>query len=101
MSLTQPSWTFLTNHSHVLLVVWQSPDVRMREIAQKVGITERAVMRIVKELTDAGFLTIEKIGRENRYTVAEKLALRHPLEQEHCVGELLRALSTDGALTGV
>ena len=73
----------------------------MREIAQKVGITERAVMRIVKELTDAGFLTVDKIGRVNRYTVVENLALRHPLEHEHSVGELFRALSPDGALSSV
>ncbi len=73
--------------------------MRVREIAQLVGITERAVMRIIRELNEAGFIDIQKSGRENRYTVAEHLPLRHPLEQSHSVGELLQALSATGALS--
>ena len=87
------NWTFLTNHSHVLLSIWQQPDIKVREIAQVVGITERAVLRIVSELSAAGFLNIEKSGRENRYTVVTDLPLRPPLEKDHTVGELLEPLS--------
>lgn len=86
-------WTFLTNHSHVLLSIWRRPASKVREISQVVGITERAVMRIIGELSDAGFLNIEKAGRENRYTVVTDLPLRHPLEKDHTVGELLQALA--------
>lgn len=90
---TTSSWTFLTNHSHVLLVIWRTPDVRVREIASLVGITERAVMRIIGELHEAGFIRIEKYGRENRYSVIEQKPLRHPLEASYSVGDLLKALS--------
>lgn len=95
LAMSEPSanWTFLTNHSHVLLSIWHRPDIKVREIAQIVGITERAVMRIIRELNDAGFLNIEKSGRENRYTVVTELPLRHPLEKNYTVGELLETLS--------
>lgn len=95
------SWTFLTNHSHVLLSIWQQPDIRVRDIAQLVGITERAVMRIIGELNSAGFINIEKSGRENRYTVVSELPLRHPLERQHTVGVLLETLSKhESAISG-
>lgn len=91
------SWTFLTNHSHVLLTIWQRPDIRVRDIAQLVGITERAVIRIIGELNTAGFIKIEKSGRENRYTVVPELTLRHPLEMHNTVGQLLETLSRHGS----
>ena len=75
------------------MAVWRQPDIRVREIAQKVGITERAAMRIIHELNDAGYLHIEKSGRENRYSVVGDLPLRHPLEKDHTVQDLLEALS--------
>jgi DNA-binding Lrp family transcriptional regulator len=78
-----------------LLVIWQRPDIRVRDIADVVGITERAVLRIIRELNDAGFIAINKAGRENRYEVVPGLPLRHPLEMQHTVGELLEALSRD------
>jgi DNA-binding MarR family transcriptional regulator len=62
-------WTFLTNHSHVLFCIARDPEVRMRDVAQAVGVTERAVQRIVGELTEAGYLTRERDGRRNRYEV--------------------------------
>ncbi len=93
LSATSQSWTFLTNHSHVLLVIWRQPDVRVRDIALLVGITERAVMRILRELEEAGFISISKSGRENRYEVVPDLPLRHPLERDYTVGELLETLS--------
>lgn len=86
-------WTFLTNHSHVLLAIWQRPDIRVRDIADIVGITERAVLRIIRELHEAGFIAIQKSGRENRYEVISNLPLRHQLERQHNVGELLELLS--------
>ena len=89
------SWTFLTNHTHVLLCLYRQPDQRLRDVAVAVGITERMVQRIVAELVDAGYLHIQKEGRCNRYTVTSELQLRHPLEMQHTIGELLDVLSGD------
>ena len=86
------SWTFLTNHSHVLLCIAENPDVRLRDVAEQVGITERATQRIVAELEDAGYLSHEKVGRRNRYEVHPDLPLRHPLEDHLSIGALLRVL---------
>jgi len=86
-------WTFLTNHAHVLLCVAADPDVRLREVAERVGITERATQRIVAELEAAGYLSHERIGRRNRYEVNASLPLRHPLEDHLEIGALLRVLT--------
>ncbi len=75
-----PSWTFLTNHSHVLICIAADPEARMRDIAEKVGITERAVQRIIEELTEGGYLEVEKQGRRNTYVVKARKPLRHPVE---------------------
>ena len=83
-------WTFLTNHSHVLLCIAEDPDIRGRDIAERVGITERSAQSIVADLVDAGYLTREKVGRRNRYEVNPDLPLRHPVEQGNPVAELLR-----------
>lgn len=83
------SWTFLTNHSHVLIWIAQNPTARMRDIAQRVGITERAVQRIVEDLTEGGYLKVEKVGRCNTYGVVPKKFLRHPVEEHVQVGQLL------------
>jgi predicted transcriptional regulator len=91
-SLPHAEWTFLTNHSHVLLCLFRRPDQRLWEVASAVGITERMVQRIVAELVAGGYLKIQKSGRRNHYTVAENLALRHPLEKQHSIGELLTLL---------
>lgn len=82
-------WTFLTNHSHVLICLWRSPDARLRDVAERVGITERAVQAIVADLADAGVLTRTKEGRRNRYEIHEDAPLRHPVESAHRIGELL------------
>lgn len=76
-------WTFLTNHAHVVVCIAQEPASTMREIAARVGITERAVQRIVAELVEAGYLVREKDGRRNRYLIRSYLTLRHPVER-HC-----------------
>lgn len=85
-------WTFLTNHSHVLLCIAEDPDVLLREVAQHVGITERATQRIVAELEEAGYVSHERVGRRNRYQVHAELPLRHPLEDHLEIGALLRVL---------
>jgi predicted transcriptional regulator len=84
-------WTFLTNHSHVLLSIVSDPEIRLRDIAQSVGITERAAQRIVADLIEGGYLISTKVGRRNRYTVNSDRRLRHPIEQ-HCRIESLLSL---------
>lgn len=88
------SWTFLTNHGHVLLALFRNPDLRQRDIAEMVGITEGAVHRILNELQDCGYITAERIGRRNHYRVDASLGLRHPLESAHSVGDLLDRLAS-------
>jgi len=95
MTEQQTTWTFLTNHSHVLYAISKTADIRVREISSLVGITERAVLRIIQELADGGFIAIEKVGRENRYSVTSDIPLRHPLEQHRQVSELLKMLTED------
>jgi len=85
-------WTFLTNHAHVLVLLDRDPDMRMRDLADQVGITERATQRIITELVDSGYLTRERQGRRNSYTLHHDQPLRHPLESRHTVGELLAAV---------
>jgi predicted ArsR family transcriptional regulator len=83
------NWTFLTNHSHVLVCILQDQELRVREIADKVGITERAALRILGELQSAGIVTAEKMGRRNKYTVHLDRNLRHPLESHKTLGDLM------------
>jgi DNA-binding Lrp family transcriptional regulator len=85
----QKRWTFFTNHSHVLFFLAFHPDLPLKEVAQAVGITERAVQRIVKDLEEAGMLKREKVGRRNHYEIHEEYTLRHPLESHRSIGELL------------
>lgn len=84
------AWTFLTNHSHVLLLIVRDPEMRMRDLASEVGITERAVQRIIDELERGGYITIDKQGRRNHYRVMQGLHLRHPVEAQRTVGDLVR-----------
>jgi predicted DNA-binding transcriptional regulator len=86
------SWTFLTNHAHVLLTIARHPDMRMREIAGQVGITERAAQRIVGDLVDEGYVARRKVGRRNEYTVNPEAPLRHPLSRDHEIGQILGVL---------
>ncbi len=82
-------WTFLTNHARVLIALAQDPDARLRDVAERIGITERAVQLIVADLETAGYLTRTRVGRRNRYTIDFTVALRHPTEADHPVGDLL------------
>ena len=86
-------WTFLTNHSHVLIALYRNPGIVLREVAQQVGITERAVQRIVHDLEDDGFVVRERVGRQNEYQVSTDLTLRHPIESHRTVGDLLEMVS--------
>ena len=86
------TWTFLSNHTHVLVCLSLNPDQVLREVASQVGITERAVQRIVADLEQAGVLARERDGRRNRYRLNLDARLRHPLEQHCSVGELLESV---------
>ena len=87
-------WTFLTNHAHVLLCIARDPDIRLRDVADFVGITERAAQRIVTELVDAGYLERAREGRRNRYRLNPDVPLRHPLDRSHAIGDILDVLNS-------
>lgn len=87
------SWTFLTNHAQVLLCLAETPDIRLRDVAERVGITERATQRILAELVEAGYVKIERVGRRNRYTVDRAHAMRHSAQLGYDIGILLKALT--------
>ncbi|MDH3652782.1 MAG: winged helix-turn-helix domain-containing protein [Myxococcales bacterium] len=89
---TSTTWTFLSNHGHVLVCIARDSNVRVREIAQAVGVTERAVQRILRELEEAKVIVRTRQGRRTHYEVNEGEPLRHPIEAEHSVGELVRAV---------
>jgi hypothetical protein len=95
---TAPDWTFLTNHAQVLVSIARDPGIRLRDIGERVGITERAAHRIVVELADAGYITRERNGRRNRYTINAHSPLPDPVARERNVGELL-AILTDAPAT--
>lgn len=86
-------WTFLTNHTHVLLCLAQSGSLTARELSLRIGITERSVQAILADLIADEYLTKSKVGRRNSYTINPQGRLRHPLESAHTVGELIDALS--------
>jgi predicted transcriptional regulator len=96
-SSSEGKWTFLTNHAHVLITIAQKPTARARDLAQRVGITERAVQRIVADLKHAGHLTYERHGRRNRYKVHGELPMRHPVEGHCDVSGLLAVILYPGA----
>ncbi|MEM1109872.1 MAG: winged helix-turn-helix domain-containing protein [Planctomycetota bacterium] len=85
-----PNFTFLSNHSHVLLLLAAEPDLRLRDVAARVDITERAVQNIVADLAAAGVVTREKDGRRNRYRIHRDRPLRHPVEAHRTVDDLIR-----------
>jgi uncharacterized membrane protein len=87
-------WTFLTNHSHVLVLLARNPSIVLREVALQVGITERAVQRIIADLEAGGIIERQKIGRQNQYQIQAGQSLRHPIESHRTIGELLVLLNT-------
>ena len=90
---TTPSWSFLTNHARVLLCIAHDPGIRLREIGESVGITERAAHRIVGELADAGYVTRKRNGRRNHYTVRPHLPVPDPVARDQKIGDLLAVLT--------
>lgn len=92
------TWRFVTNHAHVLQCVSADPTVRLRDVAERVGITERAASQIVKDLEQAGYLTRTRVGRRNVYEVHPALPLRHPQHRHHTVGELIGFLESPPGL---
>ena len=87
--ITSGGWTFLSNHSHVIICLARDPEMRVRDIAIAVGITERATIRIISELEEAGYISKERIGRRNRYSIVADKNLRHPLEAHHSIRGIL------------
>lgn len=88
-SLEPGSWTFLSNHGHILIRIAQNPDLKVSEIASAIGITERSTLSILGDLEETGYISVERIGRRNRYTVNPKKKFRHPSEAAHSIGELI------------
>jgi len=86
-------WTFLTNHAHVLLCVTTDPSVRVRDVADRVGITERAAQRILADLASEGYLVRTRVGRRNHYQLLLDQPMRHPIERVHSVRTLVEALA--------
>jgi len=87
-----PNWSFLTNHALVLLCIADDPGVRLRELGETIGITERAAHRIVSDLAAAGYVLRERHGRRNRYTIEAELPVPDPLARTRRIGELLELL---------
>lgn len=94
---SNPTWTFLTNHAQVLVCIAHDPGIRLREIGETVGISERAAHRIVGELDAAGYVSRERQGRRNRYTINARLPLPDQLAREQSVGALLDIVAGDGS----
>ena len=87
------SWTFLTNHAHVLILLSQNSSMVIRQVATQVGITERAVQRIIADLQHDGFIERAKVGRKNHYHISQKMPLRHPIEAHRTIGDLIKLIT--------
>ena len=88
------NWTFLTNHGHVLICLAGDSDLRLRDVAERVGITERAVQRIVTDLEEAGYIERVKEGRRNHYKIIGTMPLRHPVEAHCRADDLIKMVTT-------
>jgi len=86
------TWRFLSNHTQVLLTLQRDPNARLRDIADNVGITERAAQRIVADLIESGYVESERVGRRNHYRINTDVAMRHPAQDGHQIGDLLKLL---------
>lgn len=93
---TAAGWTFFTNHAHVLFAIAADPEARLRDLAERVGITERAVQRILADLQAEKYVTVTKAGRRNRYKVNSRPPLRHPIERHRTVKSLLEFVAGNG-----
>jgi predicted ArsR family transcriptional regulator len=91
-SKSSGTWRFLSNHAQVLLCLRRDPDARFRDLAQSIGITDRAVQRIMADLIESGYVESQRVGRRNHYRVNVDVAMRHPAQDGHAIGELLELL---------
>jgi DNA-binding MarR family transcriptional regulator len=87
-------WRFVTNHTQVLLCISRDGDVRLRDVAERVGITERAAQRIVTDLVEGGFVERRRVGRRNHYSIDRSAKMRHPAQVNQEIGELLDLLAS-------
>ncbi|MGJ8676549.1 MAG: winged helix-turn-helix domain-containing protein [Akkermansiaceae bacterium] len=85
-------WTFLTNHTHLIMCLMRDAELRVRDMAVEIGITERAVLRILRELETEGVLLKTREGRRNRYTINLDFPLRHKLESQYTLRKLTESL---------
>ena len=85
-------WTFVTSHTQVLLCIAQDHEVRLRDVAEKIGITERAAQRILADLVESGYVTRTRVGRRNQYTINPTAQMRHELQRGLAIGSLLELL---------
>src|SRR3712207_9270320 len=92
----RPSWTFLTNHGHVLLAVAADPDARVADIAARVGVTQRSALSILRDLEDGGYLTRSRRGRRTHYELRPHQHLRHPIPAATEAAQLLPTFAPDG-----
>lgn len=92
------NWTIFSNHGHVLFCLARDPGARLRDVAADVGITERAVQKIVRDLQDGGMISITKSGRRNRYRIHKKQKLRHELESRSKIRDLIRVINKDAKI---
>src|SRR5689334_9873245 len=93
--VAQHHWRFVTNHTQVLLCIHGNPEIRLRDVAQKVGITERAAQKIVADLADAGYIHVRRTGRRNHYSIDRAKEMRHPAQLGLEIGPLLDLLRRD------
>lgn len=91
--MPRDDWTFLSNHGHVLVALARDPDARTRDVAEAVGITERAVQQIVADLVEHGYIEKEKVGRRNHYRVTRSSRFRHDLESGVTLGAFVDLVS--------
>lgn len=92
MSVTEADWTFLSSHAHVLVCLAENPQAKLRDIAERVGLTERTVLRLITQLDEAGILKRSRRGRRNHYEIAAFEPLRHPIEARCTLNRLLKAV---------
>ncbi|MEU9021142.1 winged helix-turn-helix domain-containing protein [Actinomadura sp. NPDC048394] len=90
-------WTFLTNHARVLICIARDPELRVRDVADRIGITERAAQLIITDLEEAGYLVRTRVGRRNTYTINADRPFRHPAEAGHDVQDLIEVFLGEGS----
>ena len=100
-NVTPHTWTFLSNYAHVLICLAEDPSTRMRDVAERVGITERAAQRIIGHLEQAGAVRKERDGRRNHYWINVDQPLRHPVESHRTIGNLLKMVLTPNQVARV